>query len=185
MKDKTVKQLGKEVGDVLAIMWVYVTSSVYWIWEQVQKVSYAWIQRTLGVFIVTVTSIVIACKVIIALFLIGDPHQAERVIDSLSKVQLFEYVTVAQYVMFMTGAFIFGIVILTLLMWFGIWLYGRTNWFTKPKCAWLYAAFAGFVGLAMMFGSLFYAAPQLVQLKKELHEKRHQKHLMKQNKNSV
>ena len=183
MKDKTLKQLGKEVGDVLVIVWAQITSAVQWIWKQLSKISPAWIQKIVGAIVVGVTSIAIAVEVILALFLIGDPYQTEQVIKSLSGIQLFDYVTVSQYIVFVTGGVVLDIIVLTLVMWFGIWLYGRTNWFTKPKHAWLYAAVIGFVGLAMIFGSLFYAAPKLVELTKELHEKKHQKHIMKQDKN--
>gem|GEM_PF-5970959 len=181
MKDKTIKQLGKELSDVFVIVWSYIVSVCSWVIAQLQKISWAMVQKVIGATIVVISSIFVAIEIITGLLLIGDPAQTERLIAAITGIQLFDYVTLNQYVLFMTGGVIFDLVIVSLLMWFGIWLYGRTNWFNKPKKAWVYALLAGFVGLAMMVGALFYAGPQLVSLGKELHVKHHQKHLQKEN----
>ncbi len=176
-----MQNLGKELLDVLKVVWNYMVVATQWLINKLQKISWPWVRRAIAVIIVVLTSLSIIVNIIVNMFVLGDPIQTERLVASISGIYLFDHVTATQYVAFVAGGLVMKLATLTLAMWFGIWLYGGTNWFSKPRYAWVYASLVGFVGLAMMFGALFYAGPQLIELGKEVHQKHHLKHHMKNN----
>ena len=165
MSEKT-KNLFQEIGDVFKKIWNYIVTA--WQWFMVHRaVMYV------GIVITVVASFCLAIELITALLLLGDPHQAEAIIQVFTGVSIFSYVTFYEYFAFVLGGAMFELALLTLLLWLGIWMWCGQNYFVKPRGAWFYVMTVAMFGLGLMMASVYYVTPEIMRLGQEMHRDYH------------
>ncbi|MFW0871147.1 MAG: hypothetical protein ACKKL4_01680 [Patescibacteria group bacterium] len=161
------KNLGRELMDVLGVLWRYCTRLWIWLIAQLSKIRLARVWQIVGLAIIIATSFALIFDTLTAILLIGDPHQVSQIIHTAFGVELFAYIDLAPYLGLIAGGAIMDIAILTLILWLGIYLFCGRNYFIYPAKAWLYAMFIAVFGGAVFLTSLFYTLPELMALEKD------------------
>ena len=104
------KNLWQEIMDVVRKLWSYVITM--WNWVSTKP-----IKKILGLTITVAACILLVIECIVAVLVLLDPQQTASIIQTVTGVDIFAYISLYEYYGFFLGGAVVDIVLITCLLY--------------------------------------------------------------------
>ncbi len=144
---KNAKQAWKKVLNILKQSWEFLT-----------KIG---LGRILGFVIILITGLMAFMEFISYFLILGDKDKFSEIIKYFYNLNIFDYVSIQNFYILMTGGFLMDVAGYGLFFFVGIWLWNKKNCFKIKKGGWILLGMF-VLGLGIFTFGFYQAMPKIM-----------------------